>query len=659
MSERSDADSPATQRRRPRPYPTAGDARRPRPGPGAPLPNTGGGADAAGQPTATATAQAQPAAQAPESAASPTAGSQPAGRRNRVAFALGLTALGLLLAGACWVAITGLIARSHLEHVKAELPQLRTALISGDLQRTRALTADIAAAARSAHALTSGPAWWVAANIPALGTPLATGRTLARQADVVGHGVLPGVERVATEVSALSHVSNSTIDLGRLADLAPQLGSAARAADSATRAVRSAPPSWLGAVSSARSSVLAALVQVDDELTGVNRAVQIAVPMLGESGPKRYMIGFMNEAEARGLGGIPGAFAIVTADHGRITFTHFGSDQELYGVSSNVDLGAEFDARYGPDDPAGYFQNSDMSPHFPDAARIWAGMWQAKTGQRLDGAIAVDPTALHYLLRVTGPVRTATGQQVKASNVVALTQQTQYSLYGKQGRADKAARKRFLSDMAKAIAQRLTQGAPGADTLRALSKAAGQRRLMVWSADASVEAQLVDSGWSGALDASGGPFSGFVVNNAAGTKLDYYLDRTMSYARSGCGANSTVVATFKMTNHTPAQPLPVYVTRRLDRQPAGAVPGDNRLLVTYYGTRGSRLRSVQLDGKPLTLATGTEQGLTTVTVDVELPAGATRTLTVTMTEPAADAPTQILEQPLARPMVLTRQGSRC
>ena len=32
-----------------------------------------------------------------------------------------------------------------------------------------------------------------------------------------------------------------------------------------------------------------------------------------------------------------------------------------------------------------------------------------------------------------------------------------------------------------------------------------------------------------------GPFSGFTVVNSLGSKLDYYLDRSMTYQRNGCG----------------------------------------------------------------------------------------------------------------------------
>lgn len=579
-------------------------------------------------------------------------------RRRRLVWIGGAAGLGLLVLAGGWIVVTGLMARSHLDQVRADLPRLRTALSSGDSSQTRQLAADIASQAHRAQALTSGPAWWAAAHVPFLGSPLATGRTLADQADRIGRQVLPGVVSLASQVRGMSHLQGSAIDLDQITAIAPALDTANRAADAATQAVAQSSPSWLGPVASARSSVLSQLDRIDDELSGAQRAVQIALPMLGQSGPKRYLVGFMNEAESRGLGGVPGSFAIVTADHGKITFTHFGADGEMK-QPADVDLGPEFAARYGQDDPTGVFPNSDLSPDFSDAARIWAGMWQATTGQTVDGAFAVDPTALSYLLAVTGPATMPDGSRVTADNVVSLAEEQQYRMYRSRDKHDTAERKQYLSTMAKAISQRLLAGGDGAGLVRAASRAAGERRLMVWSADPAIEKLIVQSGWAGALDANGAPFSGFVVNNAAGSKLDYYLDRTMSYERTGCGAGSTAVATLTLTNAAPRSGLPAYVTFRADTAASRARPGDNRLLVTYYGTPGATIQSVQIDGKPVILASLTENGLTTITADLELPVGATRTITVHVREPAADRPVQLFEQPLVRPMKVTASGDRC
>jgi hypothetical protein len=574
--------------------------------------------------------------------------------RRLVTRLVGSAALGLVAIGVAWIVVTGLLARSQLNQAKAELRQLRSALSSGDAANARSIAHDLSAHAQRAHALTTGPAWWVTANIPALGTPLETARTIAAQTDLVTSRVLPGVIRLSDTVTSTSLRGASRINLAPINDSEATLSTAAASATDALAQVSAAPSgTWLPAANSARSSVLTSLTGLRDDLTGAQRAVRTLLPMLGQSTLQRYFVGFENEAEARGLGGLPGAFAILTVDHGRFAFTHFGNDPELSKVSADLDLGADFNTRYGQDAPTETYINSNVSPDFSDAARIWAAMWEKKSGQHVDAAIAVDPVALSYLLKATGAASLSDGSQVSAANVVALTQKVQYSRFSID-----SARNAFLNDIAQTVAKKLTSG--GGNTMalvRAATKAVGERRIAVWSADPTIQANIVAAGYGAVLQSSNAS-TGFVVVNAAGSKLDYYLERTMSYRRSSCAAG-TAIATFTLTNDAPRAGLPAYVTVRVDHPPAAARPGDNRLLVTYYASHGADITSVKVDGRRIGVTSLPEKGLVTATIDVEVPAQASRTITVTVREPVRDGPLQVLRQPLVRPMKVDLDAPNC
>lgn len=573
----------------------------------------------------------------------------------RLAATLGWVALGVAVLGVGWVVVTGLLARAQLEQVRASLPQVRSALASGNLHEAQSLTTRIRSQAERAHGLTTGPAWWVTADLPWLGRPLRSTRAITAAADRIGQDSLPGLLTVADTVEGSSLRSGSHVDVTALARVAPALHRSSTGATTATAIVRSAPrSSWLSAVDDARASLLTELGQLQHDLNGADLAVRTALPMLGQSGPRRYFVAFENEAESRGLGGLPGAFAIATADHGTVRFTHFGPDSELDGVSSGLDLGPEYAARYGSADPTGNFLNSDISPNFPDAARIWAAMWQRKSGQRVDGAIALDPTALSQLLQVTGPATLPDGSPVSAADVVQIAEKTQYAAI-----PDKSRRKAFLASVARAAATQITGSHDAIGLIHAAAHAVGERRIVVWSADRRVERNLVEAGYAGVLRSSGRPFAGFTVVNAAASKLDYYLGRRMTYRRSGCGAGDSALASLVLANDAPRRGLPAYVTTRADHPPRGAQPGDNHLLVTYYGSAGARLEGVTVDGEPVTVAAGTENGLLAVTLNVEVPAGARVRVTMRIHEPAAPGPPDILRQPLARPLQVSVSGASC
>ncbi len=99
---------------------------------------------------------------------------------------------------------------------------------------------------------------------------------------------------------------------------------------------------------------------------------------------------------------------------------------------------------------------------------------------------------------------------------------------------------------------------------------------------------------------------------------------------------------------------------RSDSNAAKSKPGDNRELVSYLGTAGSKVDSVTLDGQAVPVFTGKENGgLTLMIADVEMPVGATRTIVVKLTEPAATQSPTILRQPLVQDMTIKTSGSTC
>ena len=157
------------------------------------------------------------------------------------------------------------------------------------------------------------------------------------------------------------------------------------------------------------------------------------------------------------------------------------------------------------------------------------------------------------------------------------------------------------------------------------------------------------------------PFAGLVVNNAAGTKLDYYLDRKLDWRAGQCGPDGRdVTVTVTLTNRAPATGLPAYVTQRVDAPAYATRPGDNRLLVSYYATAGAGLASATLDGRAALVNSTTERGHPVFTLDVEIPRQSTRTLVLHLVEPPSTQPPFLLRQPLVGPLLTTvRTNARC
>ena len=189
---------------------------------------------------------------------------------------------------------------------------------------------------------------------------------------------------------------------------------------------------------------------IRDEVTAVIRASSWLV---GADAPKRYMIAFQNSAEARGTGGILGAFAIIDLNKSSFSVVRTGSNAVLYSLKDvPVKVPAEFTKLYGKN-PA-ILQNSNLSPHFPFGAEIWMGLWKKQFEEQLDGVIAVDPSALSYVLKATGPITLQSGEVITSDNVVSETLQKAYKRYEK----DNNARKQYLVDILDAAASKITSG---------------------------------------------------------------------------------------------------------------------------------------------------------------------------------------------------------
>ena len=86
-----------------------------------------------------------------------------------------------------------------------------------------------------------------------------------------------------------------------------------------------------------------------------------------------------------------------------------------------------------------------------------------------------------------------------------------------------------------------------------------------------------------------------------------------------------------------------------DKPPYLTRPGDNRSLVSYYASSGARLTGATLDGQPVTVGNSVERGHTVYTLDMELPAQSSRTLTLDLLEPISNRTPVLLDQPLVTP----------
>lgn len=554
------------------------------------------------------------------------AGRRPTSRRRWPKVALAAGALFLLAAG--WLAIRGYQIRQHLTTAQSALGSINTTDLRPLEQTTASARADVAAARSAAD----DPLWRLASAVPVAGRSFAVARDATAAASTLVDQALPPGLRALQDLKGRPLLSAGTVDLARLTALQPEVRAASAAADRAAAQAAATPGSWLpGPVARLRQQLVDRTSQAAQTLTAARTAVDLAPAMLGAGGPRRYFLAVQNNAETRGTGGLVGAYAVLRADRGKITRERVGTNQDFRNPTKPVvDLGPEFSGRYDAEGVRQYWLSSNLTPDWPSAAAIMAGLWQAQGGGKIDGVLGVDPVAMADILTATGPAQVGP-RTIDAGNVVDFVMRDEYAEFNVLTGDQNAQRKAVLALLAGALYDKLAAGGTSSSALlQALSRAGGSGHLQLWSAVPAEQQQIAPLRVSGALSRDPGPYLQVVMNNAAGNKADYYVRRTVDYRRN---ADGTAQVGVTLTNSVDPAAVPPVVTLRADKPRFPVKPGATRFILTLVVGVGQRVTSVEVDGKPVTAEYGPEQGHGTVTVQVEVAPGAPTVVTAQVTDP--------------------------
>jgi hypothetical protein len=146
------------------------------------------------------------------------------------------------------------------------------------------------------------------------------------------------------------------------------------------------------------------------------------------------------------------------------------------------------------------------------------------------------------------------------------------------------------------------------------------------------------------------PFAAVTFNDSVGSKLDYYLHRSLTYRAASCsGPRRDATITVRLVNRAPRHGLPGYVRIRNDIAPDQPedVPNE-RLRVRVYATDGATLSRSTFGGHLIGTVAGVERGHPVFAYDITLPPGAPRKLVLHLSEPVPPGPPLTKVQPMAR-----------
>ncbi len=341
-------------------------------------------------------------------------------------------------------------------------------------------------------------------------------------------------------------------------------------------------------------AVVDAYDDVNDALTKAAAGVSLLPAVLGQTGPRNYLLALKNNSELRADGGMVLSYGILSVDDGRIDVGEIDSVGNLVLSKDVVDSGIpdwylknfrNFKSLQLP-------QNVNLTAHFPTSAAVLARIYKENTGATVDGVIAIDPLAFESILSETGPVQVGE-YEIDAGNVVAFSLNEIYDLETDPDVDTDA----IIAETAEAVTERLLAGGWDEQAMAAaLASAAAQGHIQLWMANPGEEERIDEIGIGGTFAVSGGDYLRPALQNFAATKLDYLAERRIRHDVQLLPDGGAIVnTTFTFTNAS-SEDQPNYVRGTKDGEtrvyfPERAV-GDQQIRVGIYVPRNAHLLNV-------------------------------------------------------------------
>ncbi|GAB3592706.1 hypothetical protein GCM10027446_13800 [Angustibacter peucedani] len=545
----------------------------------------------------------------------------------------------VVLAGLAW---TGLEVLHAVQAARAARTAALAVQDDVTAKRWDAASAHAASLGRQVEVLRRATGSWplrALAHVPVVKTDVVAVRATSDALSDVSTSLPPLID-AARQVDAADLVVDGKIDVDAIRALAGPAGRASDALQRASSQLHGIPTGSLHLGLGPQVTVLRSQV---DELAAqaalASRTAARLPGLLGADGVRRYLLVDQNLAEARPTGGIFGAYAVLRADDGRLALEAAGVNDELGELDpSDLDVDAQARRLYGAD--LALSQNFNLSPNFPQAARLAAQLWQRKHDS-VQGVLAVDPVLVQSLLSVTGPVDVSGGPRLTAKNAADVLMRQVYSTLG----GNTSERNAYLVRSTGAVFKALLAGGGNSGELRrVLGQARDEGHLRAWSARPADQTFFRDAGLAGELGTPANGTVGLYFTNVDGSKLDYYL-RAAVTTRQAC-SDQRAELQLDLTNTAPRD-LPTYVRNQLE--PAGSRASTSHVvLLSLYLPPGRGLASLTVGGSPRAVASDPESGWTLVRAAVSVPSGSTVRVEAQL-DGVSSAP-QVITQPMVRPV---------
>lgn len=509
---------------------------------------------------------------------------------------------------------------------------------------------------------TDGLLWTLASCAPVYGGDVKSARVLVSAlCDVSDSALVPLADSLSSATPG-KLFADGVINVSVLQAVADSLADAAPVITGANESVQGIGNMKLAQLQDYVDKAKSAFSTLSSAVDAADEVAPLLPGIFGADGQTRnYLVVAENNVEIRANGGYGGAQGIISVTDGVMTINDFQPKISM-GIENALPVTDEEEAlfNYATGEMGDDSGDALFTPDFPRAASLISQMWEITYGDHVDGVVALDPVFLQYLLGVVGGTTLPDGSTMDGTNAAKVLMHDVYWNYD-----DTDIQDAMFSAAASAAFDKVLGGLGGADLktlLSAVTKGFDEGRFIAWMENADEEALVkkmgIDASLPDASDTSAAPVAGVYVNNIRGSKMDWFLDKSVSLgtaAKNADGSTSYPVSVTLSSALDPAEEdsLPWYVTGVPKGQPDWNV---ERVAVLLYAPAGGSITGLQTSGD-LAPAIGpqelTHNGLQVFNSVINLKAAQSITFSYTVTVPAAAG-----DQPLTVRSTPTCQDAR-
>ncbi|PIY95508.1 MAG: hypothetical protein COY66_06610 [Candidatus Kerfeldbacteria bacterium CG_4_10_14_0_8_um_filter_42_10] len=350
-----------------------------------------------------------------------------------------------------------------------------------------------------------------------------------------------------------------------------------------------------------------------EQLPAISESLELAIPaaealpqIAGYPQEKTYLFLLQNNTEMRPTGGFIGTYGILKLKDGAINF--FKTDN-IYNLDNNV-KDTLIDTPPWPlqkylNASKWFMRDSNWSPDFPTAAQKAEWFYHQEGGpeENLNGVIAVTPTFIQSLLKLTGEI-TVNGISFNSDNFIDTLQYQVERGYYRQGISD-AERKEVIGDLSSKLLDSVlalpSEKWPELwNTFQSDIKA---KQILIYLKDQNIEDSILEQGWGGEIKETAGDYFMVVDANMASLKSDPGVIRTINYSLTQNDSEELIV---KLNIHYDNQGTFDWKSTRYRTYTRVYVPKGSELIESQGAMENDKLHG----GKPGETEVAEENGKT-------------------------------------------------